>query len=107
MKKVFSVYDSKAEAYLQPFFTDSTGLAIRAFETAANNEKHEFNRYAGDYTLFEIGIYDEQTAELEALTQYINLGLALEMIQNDFARSSQPEHPQATGQVANTNLKEA
>lgn len=60
--KVFTIYDSKAEAYLQPFFMQSTGQALRAFEDSVNDPNHQFNKHAADFTLFELGTYDDQTA---------------------------------------------
>ncbi len=78
--KMFSIYDSKAEAWIQPFFSLATGSAIRSFETAANEEGNDFNRYGADYTLFEVGYFDQHTGELRALKANINLGLAIVFI---------------------------
>lgn len=79
--KAFSVYDSKAEAFILPFYALTTGLAIRSFEEAANKEGHDFQKYAADYTLFEIGTYDTTTGLSENLTAHINLGTALQSSQ--------------------------
>lgn len=77
LTKVFAVFDSKASAYLSPFFAKTAGLALRSFEQAANAEEHNFHKYAGDYTLFELGTFNEDTAEIVMLKNHINLGLAL------------------------------
>jgi len=58
--KVCAVYDSKAEAYSRPFFAATTGVAIRQFSAAVEDQQHEFNRFAEDYTLFELAEFDEQ-----------------------------------------------
>ena len=76
--KAFTVYDSKAEAYLQPFFMQSKGQAIRAFQDLANDETHQFGKYPADFTLFEIGEYDDATALIKNHDHKINLGIALE-----------------------------
>lgn len=76
----FTVYDCKAEAYLPPFFTLTPALAIRSFQTAANQEGHDFNKYAADYTLFQIGYFDDSNAELHRLEALSNLGTALSYI---------------------------
>lgn len=60
--KVFSVYDSKAEAYLQPFFMPSRGSAIRAFTDSVNDPQTGFHKHAADYTLFELGEYEDSNA---------------------------------------------
>lgn len=78
--KMFTVYDSKAEAFLQPFYAQTTGVAIRIFTAAANDAGHDFNRYAGDYSLFEIGEFDQQSGTLYPLEAQENLGLAITYI---------------------------
>lgn len=79
MLKVFSIYDSKTEAFIQPFYSQATGAAIRSFETAANEEGHQFATHAGDYTLFELGTFDESAGRFSLLDAPINLGTALQM----------------------------
>ena len=64
-KIVSSVYDSKAAAFLAPIFTVTSAVALRAFTQAANDSGHDFSRYAGDYTLFELGTFDEQNAKFD------------------------------------------
>jgi len=76
--KVFTVYDSKAECYLQPFCAVSRGAAIRMFTDSANNEQHQFSKYPADFTLFELGDYDECTAKYTLLPTPVSLGLAIE-----------------------------
>lgn len=89
MKKRFTVYDSKAEAYLPPFFYGATGEAVRSFEAAANSQDHDFNRFAGDYTLFETGTWDEQTDTHVSLKAHVNLGTALQLKTNPPEQSLQ------------------
>lgn len=83
MKKRFTVYDSKAEAFLPPIFYGAAGEAIRAFEAAANKEDHDFHRYAADYTLFETGTWDETTDIHTSLEAKLNLGTALQYIKQN------------------------
>lgn len=78
--KVFSVYDSKAEAYLQPFFSITAGQATRSFSDACLDQNHQFHKHAGDYTLFEIGTYEDETGIMLAHQSKINLGTALEYL---------------------------
>lgn len=64
--KIFSIKDSKAEAYLLPIFAPTIGVAIRMFQKATNDPTTDFHNYAGDYTLFEIGKWDELTGRIES-----------------------------------------
>lgn len=57
--KIFSVYDKKAVAYLQPFMLETEGLAIRLFADKTLEAGTPFNKHPEDYTLFRIGTFDE------------------------------------------------
>nr|WAE43877.1 MAG: nonstructural protein [Microviridae sp.] len=76
--KVFGIYDSKAEAYLQPFFMKSAGEAIRAITDLVNDDKHNFGKYSADYTLFQLGSFDDATAKFDMLLTPHSLGVLLE-----------------------------
>lgn len=75
--KAFSIRDSKAEAYITPFFCPTAGVAIRNFEAAANEEGHAFQLHSEDYCLFQIGEFDDATGILTRTEQPITLGLAV------------------------------
>lgn len=62
--KVFSIWDSKAEVYSQPHFIRTKGEAIRSLTEAVNQQDHSFSKHAEDYSLFEIGTWDDTTGEL-------------------------------------------
>lgn len=56
---LFCVYDEKAEMYLPPFTAMNRAVAHRIFESAVMQEGHDFNRHADDYSLWEIGKFDQ------------------------------------------------
>jgi len=66
---IFTVYDQKAESFLPPFFVPSIGLATRAFTDCVNSESHQFAKHPADYTLFQLGDWDDQTAEFNCKTK--------------------------------------
>lgn len=74
--KIFSVYDSKAAAYLPPFFLPRTEQAERAFQQCAGDKKHQFGSFPEDYTLYEIGTFDDENAILSQ-SPPVCLGTAL------------------------------
>lgn len=75
---VYSIFDSKAEAHMQPFFADTHGLALRTFEKHINNPETIFNAHPADFTLFYIGTFDEQTGKLNPNSTPFSLGVAIE-----------------------------
>lgn len=79
--KVFTVYDSKAKAYMQPFFQNSVGEALRAWDTSVNDSQTMFNKYPADFTLFQIAEYDDEIGQYNNLEVKTNLGNGLEVIQ--------------------------
>jgi len=83
--KMFSVYDSKAEAYMRPFFAEATGQAIRSFSDEVNsgNKDSMVALHPGDFTLFELAYFNDGDGHLEVLEAKKSLGCGL-----DFVRSN-------------------
>lgn len=77
--KIFAVYDSKAGAFLPPVFLQSAGLALRGFCEGACTQGHHFNKYAADFTLFELGTWDEVSGVFSCHAVPVSLGTALQV----------------------------
>lgn len=75
---LFTVYDTKAEAYLPPFNFNTIGQALRAFADMCNTPEHGFCRHPEDYTLFKLGTFDDQKALFDLETNPQPLGTAIE-----------------------------
>ena len=76
--QIFAVYDSKAKAYLPPFFLPEIGQATRVFQNASDDPSHAFGANPADYCLFHIGVFDDSSATIKAKTPPESLGLAQE-----------------------------
>lgn len=76
---IFTVYDSAAGRYLEPFFAPSVEFAMRGFREAVNRVDHQFNKFPEDYTLFSIGSFDPVAGVLNAEVPH-SLGVALTFI---------------------------
>lgn len=75
---VYTVYDDAAAAYLQPFFFSTNAQAIRGFSELANDANHAFCKYAGQYTLFHLGSFDQDTGLFDLHATPHMLGKAIE-----------------------------
>lgn len=64
--RIFSVYDNKAKAYLPPFIMPEQGQAVRVFADCVNSKDHQFNKHPSDYTLFELGMFDDNKGKIAA-----------------------------------------
>ena len=62
--KVCAVKDSAADAFGRPFFVPTIGLAMRSFIDEVNNRESPFNAHPDDYTLYEIGDFDDNSGAL-------------------------------------------
>ena len=74
--KVFCVYDSKVQAFMQPFFLRSNGEAIRSFADIANDPQSNVCRHPEDFSLMLLGEYDDETGSFTNEKAPTNLGLA-------------------------------
>lgn len=63
--KIFCIHDVKAEAFLPPFFLPTVGMATRTFKDCCNNDQHQFGANPTDYTLFELGEFDDNNGTIQ------------------------------------------
>lgn len=61
--KLYSVYDVKTGIFYPPQVCHNAGHAIRLHMDIFTQDKN-ISRYYSDYSVFEIGTFDDQTGEL-------------------------------------------
>lgn len=84
--KLFVVYDSKAGAYGVPFFRDFTANALREWSEVASNKsdkQNQISKFPGDFTLFEVGEFDQLDGVLRLYDVKFSHGLASEHVKQD------------------------
>ncbi|QCQ84704.1 nonstructural protein [Blackfly microvirus SF02] len=62
-----SVFDSKVGAYSPPFCVKTQGEAIRSFADACGDDKLPFSKHPGDYRLFLVGSFDDNSGVLDQI----------------------------------------
>jgi len=88
--KLFSIYDQKAYAYLPPFTLPRVEQAIRTFSDCVNSPDHAFGRHPADYTLVEIGEYDDSNAKITVHEVHIVVGTGIEFLRSKNTPSGDP-----------------
>lgn len=78
--KVFTVWDSKVEAYLTPVCSRTKGEFLRGFAETCNNPKSTIGAYPADYHAFELGEFDDAQGTFNLHKAPLNLGCALEFV---------------------------
>ena len=74
---IYTIFDSAANAYMQPFFLHNDGLAIRSFSDTINaKEPNNISEHPDQFTLFKIGTYDDTNGHL-ANDEPVSLGNAI------------------------------
>lgn len=63
--KIYAIHDMKAETFMQPWFVPTEAVAIRTFAKAANDPNHSIGENPRDYTLVEVGIWDDETGIID------------------------------------------
>lgn len=80
--RVYSVYDSKAQASVFQYFADTRGIAMRGFIDQCEKDGTMYAKHPGDFSLFEVGEFDETTQLVKGYDAVVNLGSALEFVGN-------------------------
>jgi len=78
--RIFSIFDVKAQAYLPPFCLAETGMALRAFSDCVNSRDHQFGKHPGDYTLFELGSFDDSVCVVSCTPSALKVVNGLEVV---------------------------
>lgn len=78
---VFSVLDSKVGSYAQPWFSPTIASGIRAFTEAATDPASMLAKHPGDFTLYLLGTFDDETGVFQG-DKPTALGTAASMISN-------------------------
>lgn len=56
---VFAIRDTKAEAFLPPFCSPNTSVALRSLSDLMRDPNHAFSQHDMDYTLYRLGDFDD------------------------------------------------
>ncbi|QCQ84653.1 nonstructural protein [Blackfly microvirus SF02] len=63
--EMFAVFDSKAAAFLPPFFMANGAVAVRSFQEVCNDPNTQFYKHPEDYTLYSLGFFEDTLATFE------------------------------------------
>lgn len=61
---MMAIRDQAMEAFMQPFFTNTTAQAERMFRDTAEDDKSSMWKHPEDYDLYHLGTWDDNTGEL-------------------------------------------
>lgn len=73
IQKMFAVHDSKACAYMLPWFQPEKGMAVRMFSDSVRDKDTLLGKHPADFTLFFIGEFDTDTGTVIAVVPHETL----------------------------------
>lgn len=98
--RVFQIFDSKAAAFLAPFFLPEVGVAVRTFSDCCNDKAHAFGRHPADYTLFLLGQWDQVSGVFDLFPSMTAVVNGLQLVKpDDFDIQKQAGLPLGNGDV--------
>lgn len=80
---ICSILDQTAQAFFQPMYFNNKGTAIRSFSDAVNSGSGEISRHPDQYTLYQIGEFDDSTG-LITVVDHVSLGNGAQYKTTDF-----------------------
>lgn len=105
--KIFAVYDSKAASYLLPFYASNLPVGQRHFARGVADPTMDIGQFPEDFSLWELGTFDTNTAVIVPLPQPVNHGLGTLYLQgenNAAAALGNEAHVQSGSQSRNPAL---
>jgi len=80
MLSVFAIYDSGISTWMPPIFVRNKGEILRWFMEVSNDPQSKISKYPADYTLFEIGSWDDDKCKFDLLKTPVSIGIAIEYV---------------------------
>lgn len=90
---MFSVFDQKAMAFLPPWIMPREEQALRTFSDCCNSNEHQFGVHPEDYTLFRLGMWDDDDAKFTGEITPMSVAHGINLQINETGMSDVSEKP--------------
>ena len=77
---MIAVKDAKVGSYARPVPVVNAATGVRAFPDAVNDPSTEYHKHPEDYTIWELGSFDDQTGLFTNLDTPIQLANAIALL---------------------------
>lgn len=68
--QMYVIYDSKACIYNKPFYLINDQVALRSANDLVIDKTNEIGKHPEDFTMFCIGTYDDESANIKTLEKF-------------------------------------
>jgi hypothetical protein len=80
LMSVFAIYDAGISTWMPPIFVRNKGEILRWFMDCVNDPQSKLSKYPSDYTLFEVGSWDDDKCKFDLLKTPVSIGIAIEYV---------------------------
>lgn len=80
LMSVFAIYDAGIMTWKPPMFCRAKGEILRWWIEMVNNGQTDLSKHPQDYTLFDIGTWDDEGCKFDLHKTPISLGVAIEFV---------------------------
>lgn len=94
--KIFAMKDMKADSYNQPFFSSNAATAIRQLAMGLK-ENSMLTDFAADFSLYEIGLFDQATGRISATADPYHVIDISEIVKTELETVDTTPQPQLSG----------
>lgn len=70
---IFAIRDAKAGQFMNPVLFPNQATAVRAFLQSVMTPESDFDRFAEDYSVYHLGVFESDNASFELLPQPIQI----------------------------------
>lgn len=85
---IYSLFDKKAATFHQPFYSTHDGVAQRMVAASAADVNSSLGQFPSDYSLYRIGTFDDQNAEVQAEIPPSHICEVVALVKGDTAQVS-------------------
>lgn len=77
---MFAIYDSAITTWMPPIYARNKGEMLRQFSDAVADPQSKLAKHPGDYSLFELGTFDDDKCKFDLLKSPVRLCLAMDFV---------------------------
>lgn len=81
--RAYSLFDNKALQYHPPFFSSTDQAAVRSVRDLVDDMNTQVGRHPGDFTLFLVGIWDDQNGHFDPARPLMHVTDAIALVKGD------------------------
>lgn len=78
--RAYSIFDNKALQYHPPFFASTDASAVRSVRDLVDDGNTTVGRHPGDYVLYAVGEWDDQTGRFAPLAPLVHIVDAISLL---------------------------